>query len=380
MPMATASVLPLTTYGYAAVIGISCGSWLTFFWLGAKGMQVMFGDDDVEGSPRWRCAFGTLNQLCLLPAIFLVAWLSAGRSMGGWERVRLHEQLRAAVRAAQGAAEEARERLERLAAQSDAAALKLRLERMAAESCGAAERIAHGGRETAERLVAEGRHLALEGREKAERFVAEGRASGGRLAAEGSRLAAEVRDQGLDAAERLAASVGAHLAAAGFSAAERAEFKAAEAEDGAGSPLKRPVLTAVSEVSFCTVFAAFMICDLLFVPASALLVAHHAACLVCHFWAIFTRPRGFPLYFAGVVLLELGSGCCNWFWLYHEEANLLRHVYVWGMALSNASALGCAYYWCKLQPKGSSRAPSTFAALMTAGFIIMRTKASLEIP
>ena len=52
--------------------------------------------------------------------------------MGGWERVRLHEQLRAAVRAAQGAAEEARERLERLAAQSDAAALKLRLERMAA--------------------------------------------------------------------------------------------------------------------------------------------------------------------------------------------------------------------------------------------------------
>lgn len=242
--------------------------------------------------PPRRCAFGTLNQLCLLPAIFLVAWLSAGRSMGGWERVRLHEQLRAAVRAAQGAAEEARERLERLAAQSDAAALKLRLERMAAESCGAAERIAHGGRETAERLVAEGRHLALEGREKAERFVAEGRASGGRLAAEGSRLAAEVRDQGLDAAERLAASVGAHLAAAGFSAAERAEFKAAEAEGGVGSPLKRPVLTAVSEVSFCTVFAAFMICDLLFVPASALLVAHHAACLVCHFWAIFTRPRG----------------------------------------------------------------------------------------
>ncbi|EOD06950.1 hypothetical protein EMIHUDRAFT_218671 [Emiliania huxleyi CCMP1516] len=239
MPMATASVLPLTTYGYAAVIGISCGSWLTFFWLGPP--------------PPRRCAFGTLNQLCLLPAIFLVAWLSAGRSMGGWER--------------------------RLAAQSDAAALKLRLERMAAESCGAAERIAHGGRETAERLVAEGRHLALEGREKAERFVAEGRASGGRLAAEGSRLAAEVRDQGLDAAERLAASVGAHLAAAGFSAAERAEFKAAEAEGGVGSPLKRPVLTAVSEVSFCTVFAAFMICDLLFVPASALLVAHHAACL-----------------------------------------------------------------------------------------------------
>jgi hypothetical protein len=59
------------------------------------------------------------------------------------------------------------------------------------------------------------------------------------------------------------------------------------------------------------------------------LVFHHAACLVCHFWAIFTRPRGFPLYFAGVVLLEAGSGCCNAFWLYHQT-DLLRHVYVSG--------------------------------------------------
>lgn len=65
------------------------------------------------------------------------------------------------------------------------------------------------------------------------------------------------------------------------------------------------------------------------VPASALMIFHHAVCLVCHFWAILTRPRGFPLYFAGVVLLEVGSGCCNAFWLYHNTAaNALRHFYV----------------------------------------------------
>jgi hypothetical protein len=42
-----------------------------------------------------RCAFGTLNQLVLLPAFFLIAWFSQG-SILEWEQTRLVEQLRTA--------------------------------------------------------------------------------------------------------------------------------------------------------------------------------------------------------------------------------------------------------------------------------------------
>ena len=55
----------------------------------------------------------------------------------------------------------------------------------------------------------------------------------------------------------------------------------------------------------------------------------------------------------------------------------LAREQVWGMAISNLTALACVSKWCQMQPQ-DSRSASVFATCMLAVFVVMRTKASLE--
>lgn len=45
-----------------------------------------------------------------------------------------------------------------------------------------------------------------------------------------------------------------------------------------------------------------------------LLILHHFWCLVGHALVCVYAPIGFPIYFAGVLVLEMGSGCMNQYW------------------------------------------------------------------
>ena len=63
--------------------------------------------------------------------------------------------------------------------------------------------------------------------------------------------------------------------------------------------------------------------------------------------AAFVVPRGFPLYFAGVVALELGSGVCNVFYLEAPpQGAAVTLLYAVGMTVSNVGASACARLWC----------------------------------
>jgi len=172
----------------APMVAAICTAWLLQASLAFHVLRDVFGEEEVEGSPRWRCAFGTLNQLIFLPAFFIIARISQG-SIGEWEQTRLLEQLWQARKAAHAAAE----RFERMATE------------MATESRAAGGRMAAAASAGGERIAARGQAVVAEGHAAAERMAGAGAAACGRS---------------VDFAERLAAS--------GFGAAERMALKAAE--------------------------------------------------------------------------------------------------------------------------------------------------------
>ena len=115
------------------------------------------------------------------------------------------------------------------------------------------------------------------------------------------------------------------------------------------------------EWMFLYIFAAFLLCDFFTHEPVPMMLWHHIGCLLgvraranrrhrrCaqHVVAAFVVPRGFPLYFAGVVALELGSGVCNVFYLEAPpQGAAVTLLYAVGMTVSNVGASACARLWC----------------------------------
>ena len=135
------------------------------------------------------------------------------------------------------------------------------------------------------------------------------------------------------------------------------------------------------EWMFLYIFAAFLLCDFFTHEPVPMMLWHHIGCLLgvrarkpppaCaaaaaappppptrahprdhrrraqHVVAAFVVPRGFPLYFAGVVALELGSGVCNVFYLEAPpQGAAVTLLYAVGMTASNVGASACARLWC----------------------------------
>lgn len=92
-----------------------------------------------------------------------------------------------------------------------------------------------------------------------------------------------------------------------------------------------------------------MLIDLVQVPMSLLIVAHHLVCFVCNAYATTMALRAFPWYVAGVTALELGSGgnclVCLWPKRFTTTAFLVT------MSLSNLAAAFCTWQWAAALPE-----------------------------
>merc|ERR1712224_70153 len=81
-------------------------------------------------------------------------------------------------------------------------------------------------------------------------------------------------------------------------------------------------------------------------------------------------PQTMPVYFAGVVVLELGSGAMNQFllWPHHRWRAFL---YAAGMTLSNAAACFLTWRWVNMDiPMG----PKVLNAIITVIMVFLRQK------
>lgn len=104
---------------------------------------------------------------------------------------------------------------------------------------------------------------------------------------------------------------------------------------------------AIGERLFIYVFALYMLFDFVIVKLDALLIVHHIFCLLGHVLVCVYEPIGLPTYFAGVVALEMGSGCMNQYCVYPLWAGGAP-LYMVGMSISNVAGLYFAYKWCLL--------------------------------
>jgi hypothetical protein len=103
----------------------------------------------------------------------------------------------------------------------------------------------------------------------------------------------------------------------------------------------------VGERLFIYVFTLYMLLDFVVVKLDALLIVHHIFCLLGHALVCVYEPIGLPMYFAGVVALEMGSGSMNQYCVYPGWVGGAI-LYAVGMSVSNVVALYFAYRWCLL--------------------------------
>lgn len=124
------------------------------------------------------------------------------------------------------------------------------------------------------------------------------------------------------------------------------------------------------ERTFIYIFALYMLLDFVLVKLDTLLIVHHVFCLVGHIIVVVVLPEGLPIYFAGVVALELGSGTMNQFALWPDKGPRAA-VYAVGMTVSNGAALWLTYEWSRLP---IPLPPKVLNALITAIMVFMRQK------
>ena len=126
----------------------------------------------------------------------------------------------------------------------------------------------------------------------------------------------------------------------------------------------------MGERLFCYIFALYMLIDFMVVKLDFILILHHIFCLVGHAIICVYEPEGFMQYFAGVVALELGSGCMNQYCVYPNSA-LGAPLYVVGMSVSNLAGLYSAYQWSLLPASFSTKA---FNIITIVVIVFMRQK------
>lgn len=124
------------------------------------------------------------------------------------------------------------------------------------------------------------------------------------------------------------------------------------------------------ERTFIYIFALYMLLDFVLVKLDTLLKLHHIFCLIGHFLVVFLLPQGMAIYFAGVVVLELGSGSMNQFVLWPER-RWRAVLYAVGMTLSNLGALFLTWTWVDMD---IPIAPKVLTGLITVVMVVMRQK------
>ena len=120
---------------------------------------------------------------------------------------------------------------------------------------------------------------------------------------------------------------------------------------GAGAhPLGRMAAWSAAELgglrhaathTFAFIFGGLMVFDLVLLKVEPLILLHHVLCLGGLLYASLQAPSLYPYFLAGVMLLELGSGVCNFYWC-EPTRPARRHLYGAIMSLSNVGALCCA--------------------------------------
>lgn len=124
------------------------------------------------------------------------------------------------------------------------------------------------------------------------------------------------------------------------------------------------------ERAFIYIFALYMLLDFLLVKLETLFIVHHIFCLIGHAMVVFLLPEGMPIYFPGVVVLEIGSGMMNQFALYPER-KWRALMYAVGMTTSNGVALWLCCEWSLLP---LPIAPKVLNVLISTIMIALRQK------
>ena len=127
------------------------------------------------------------------------------------------------------------------------------------------------------------------------------------------------------------------------------------------------------EAAFALAFGAYLAFDLVAMKLSKLVAVHHVACLATHIAVHFFLPRGIPYYYAGITLLELGSGACHMFYLY-PRVPYFADLWFLLMAISNVAACVCAFSWACLQV---SAAVGVYGFVFTLALCYLRQDAAL---
>lgn len=126
----------------------------------------------------------------------------------------------------------------------------------------------------------------------------------------------------------------------------------------------------VGERTFIYIFALYMLLDFVLVKLDTLLIAHHIFCLIGHVLVVAVLPQAMPVYFAGVVMLELGSGAMNQFALWPDR-RWRAVLYAVGMTSSNAAALFMTWTWASMD---IPMAPKMLNSSITLVMVFMRQK------
>ena len=128
-----------------------------------------------------------------------------------------------------------------------------------------------------------------------------------------------------------------------------------------------------AECVFLYLFPTWLLLDFMLVHVRPLMLAHHAVCLMGHLVA-YRLSAGFPFYFAGNVVLEMGSACCNVLCIW-PHAPLSLGLYMVGMTLSNVGATVCAACWAwSVRPIPAK----AFALVITVALAIVRQREAFK--
>jgi hypothetical protein len=119
---------------------------------------------------------------------------------------------------------------------------------------------------------------------------------------------------------------------------------------------------------FSSVFAAFMLSDMLLLRLSTTMMLHHIACLLSVFACFWVYPEGFPYYTLGVVIMETGSAAFNITLLGSSDL-----IYLVLMPLSNVLSGVVFYLWTSSQSGWSG---IIFASVLYIPIVFMRQRAA----
>ena len=124
-------------------------------------------------------------------------------------------------------------------------------------------------------------------------------------------------------------------------------------------------------------FLTYMVVDFYWIELRTMLRIHHIVCILGHLLSVFMWKTGFPLYFTGAVVLEIGSAGMNVYVL-DPDSNACLMVYAGLMTFSNILAIICSYYWCRI-PEIRPRVFAYLWFLITILMAYLRQKKMMEL-